>query len=336
MSRRQKGCLSLLLALMLVSPAHAQDSSITPTDSSMQRITPQGGDDSDSMLSTHPVKKAPPQPSAPPPAAPTQAAPAILGGDDPAITPASPPPAPVAPTTTTVSTSPFKAATPAAVPATPSAAASANPAELIKPGSYQPTKIPFGRSSSAPVPGAPEVPSGPHTAVAVPVSGVDAVEVSEPAPPAPVAPGADPVNEDAAKPTELTSPIFDGAQDSGAPRKIVFRALNKVTGQSTLFTTKPNDTVKFGKIEITAIMCRTSIPTSQTDYAGLLDIREQQPDTKLGLKPLFRGWMYASSPSITGLEHPIYDVTMVSCDIAGTEPKPPEKEEKKAPEKKKK
>ena len=134
--------------------------------------------------------------------------------------------------------------------------------------------------------------------------------VSEPAPPTPVAPEADPAKEDPALPTEFSSPIFDAATDNGAPRKIILRVLNKVTAQAAQIEAKPGETIKFGQLEITAMMCRISAPNSQRDDAGLLDIMERLPENG-SLKPLFRGWMYASSPSVTALEHPVYDVAMV-------------------------
>lgn len=183
-------------------------------------------------------------------------------------------------------------------------------------------KVPFGRAEPAPV-----IPNGPHTTVSVPVVDVQALDAPEAEPPTPIAPEADPAQEDPAEPTELTSPIFVEEEGSVQPRKIILRALNKVTAQSAVLNLKPNETVKFGQLEITAVTCRTSSPTSQTDYAALLDISEKLPmkDKKEDLKPLFRGWMYASSPSITALEHPVYDVTMVKCDIASAAPKKDEK-----------
>ena len=202
------------------------------------------------------------------------------------------------------------------------------PAAAPKPNMFQPAKVPFKRASES-YPGAgKEIPSGPHTAVAVPVGDVDAVEVSEPAPPTPPAAGADPVKEDETMPTELTSPIFEGAEDNGGPRKIIIRILNKVTAQAMLFKSRPNDVVKFGKLTVNTVMCRNSAKNSQSDSAALLDIREELPGKEGGVKQLFRGWMYASSPSITALEHPIYDVTMVACEIAADLPKPEEKSDK--------
>ena len=218
---------------------------------------------------------------------------------------------------------------PASVPPAPTPPAPPTHSSA-QPNSYQP--VPFGHAS---MPAASQVPSGPHSTEAVPVGTVDAIAVSEPAPPTPVAPGADPVKEDAAAPTEFNSPIFEGLKDDGLPRKISIRALNKVTAQSVLYKLRPGETANFGRLQITALMCHTSIPTSQTDYAGLLDIQEKLPG-KDGIKPIFHGWMYASSPSVASLEHPIYDVTMVACDIATPEPKDEPKTDKKPAAKTKK
>lgn len=180
---------------------------------------------------------------------------------------------------------------------------------------YQP-KIPFGRAE----PSGPVIPSGPHKTEAVPVVGVDSVEASEAAPPTPVAPEADPVQQDPEVPTELTSPIFEPEQGILTPRKIVIRVLNKVTTQAQLISFKPRDTSKIGQLQITAVTCQKSSEKSQADAAGLLEIGELPASDKEKIKPLFRGWMYASSPSVTALEHPIYDVTMVRCEMVGSEP----------------
>lgn len=276
---RQLLCVAGISAIAATAYAAPEAGVIAPLPP-LERITPVEQDATDAgMLTTHSKPEQPAKPSASLP---------WSQPDEPlARQPASP-----------AALSPLAAPQPAAAP---SGAAT-----------YQP-KSPFGRSESA----GPVVPSGPHTTVAVPVVDVDAVESSEAAPPTPVPPEADPAKEDPAEPTELTSPIFSEDQDPALPRKTVLRALNKVTAQSELISLKPNETMKFGQLEITAITCRTSAPESQTDYAGLLDISERVTTAKEEkLKPLFRGWMYASSPSITALEHPVYDVTVVECRMA--------------------
>lgn len=277
---------------------HAVAQGLAPLPNDQQRITPLDQNANEDMLSTHPVAKRPVL--VPPPSA--------------LVPPLSeqklvPPPSATQP-------APF----------------GGSGAVAGKPNNYLPTKSPFGRAT----PTGPEVPSAPHNTVATPVGVVDSVEVSEPAPPTPPPVGADPVTEDPAAPTEFTSPIFETATDDGSPRKIVFRVLNKVTAQSSLFKARPGESAKFGRLEVIAEMCRVSAPNSPTDYAGLLDIREHLPGKEGGVKNLFHGWMYASSPSISGLEHPIYDVTMVTCELANAVPKEEAKTTKKPTNSKKK
>jgi len=212
---------------------------------------------------------------------------------------------------------PWQKAEPADAPAVAAAPFAPATDTTAKPNAVYQPKIPFGHAE----PSGPVVPSGPHSTEAVPVVGVDAVEASEAAPPTPVEPEADPVQQDPAEPTELTSPIFEAEENALTPRKIVIRVLNKVTAQAQLISFKPNETGKVGKLQITAITCQRSAERSQTDYAGLLDIAELPATDTDKPKPLFRGWMYASSPSITALEHPVYDVTMVRCELLGAEQK---------------
>jgi hypothetical protein len=215
---------------------------------------------------------------------------------------------------------PWHEAEPTAQPVAPAVTPAAE-----APASYKP-KIPFGRGEAA---NNPVIPDGPRAAVAVPVVDVEEIDASEPVEPTPLPPEADPAQEDPAEPTELTSPIFEVEKGAGGPQRIHLRALNKVTAQSELIEAKPGEKFMFGQLEITALNCRTSSPTSQTDYAALMEIAEHLPGKK-GIKPLFRGWMYASSPSIAALEHPVYDVTMVRCKELSA-PKPAEKPaEKKA------
>lgn len=291
MNRRFK-LLCVTAALVWTAASYAQEGT---GDSSMQRITPAEQNATDAgIMTTH--KEAAPEKS-----------------NNVLPMPWSQPEEPLANQPATANTlSPFAAPAQAPAPAPTAAQAPGAPA------TFQP-KIPFGRGEAG---NAPVVPSGPHTTVAVPVVDVDAVEAAEPQPPTPTPPEADPAKEDPAEPTELTSPIFNEDKEPDAPRRTVIRALNKVTAQSELISLKPNETMKFGQLEITGITCRTSAAESQTDFAGLLDISERVTTAKQEkLKPLFRGWMYASSPSITALEHPVYDVTMVECKMIAPAPK---------------
>lgn len=189
--------------------------------------------------------------------------------------------------------------------------------------------IPFQRSTPY---GSQAVPAPLPMNQAVPTETIDGIEVTEPAAPAQAPVGADPVSEDPAAPTELTSPLFSTDIDDKTPRTMKLRVLNKVTARAQTLTAKPGETLSFGKLTIEARQCYRSVPSSLSDSVALLAIYEQTPERKEP-KLLFQGWMYASSPSITALEHPIYDVTMVDCtmrdqapaDAVKTEEKPKKK-----------
>lgn len=194
----------------------------------------------------------------------------------------------------------------------PTAAPKGDALPWLKDGEGKPAEyVPFQRATPY---GAQAVPAPLPMNRAVPVENIDGIEMSEPAAPMmPPIDEANPVAEDPAAPTELTAPLFAASTDTKTPREIVLRVLNKVTTHAQDLTLKPGESTHFGKLEIEATNCFISMPSSQSDSVALLTIREAQIDKKALPKLLFHGWMYASSPSLTALEHPIYDVTMIDC-----------------------
>lgn len=179
--------------------------------------------------------------------------------------------------------------------------------------------VPFGRASAevyAPVP------TGPRDVTAAPVDEVGIV--SEDLAPA-VAAAPIPLSpKDPTEPTPQTTPIFETEGPNTVPmRHVVLRALNKVTGHTTSVEGMTGEVLRFGNLEIIAKSCRKSAATSQLDYASLLAISELKPDE--ASKELFSGWMYASSPSLVALEHPVYDVAVVKCAVSKQAAKAPEK-----------
>lgn len=186
--------------------------------------------------------------------------------------------------------------------------------------------MPFGPSTASQER---PVTKGPPSVDAVPVENVDTIETGEPLPAESVENEADPVKEDPSQPTQLTAPIFT-AQSTAAQRISVLRVLNKVTTRTEKLELKEAQSLISGKLRVSASHCQHSDPTSLPDDAALITVSEiiaaDQPD-----KLLFSGWMYQSSPSINGLEHPIYDVTLVACKDPPQPVKPLEKKGSKKP-----
>jgi len=111
---------------------------------------------------------------------------------------------------------------------------------------------------------------------------------------------------------------------------IVLQGLNKVTGTTSKLEGPLGTVQRFGTLEIVARRCWKAPPEERPENAGLLEISE----LKSGEEPkqIFLGWMFASSPGLSGLEHPVYDITVLDClvkDDAEKLDKPAEKSEAK-------
>ncbi|WP_425531997.1 DUF2155 domain-containing protein [Ancylobacter koreensis] len=91
----------------------------------------------------------------------------------------------------------------------------------------------------------------------------------------------------------------------------VFSGLDKITGRIISFDVAINETVQFGALRITPRACYTRPETEQQNTTGFVEVQEIALDGKV--QPLFGGWMFASSPGLHGVEHPIYDVWLSDC-----------------------
>jgi hypothetical protein len=99
------------------------------------------------------------------------------------------------------------------------------------------------------------------------------------------------------------------------------QALDKISARTTKFAVPFGQSVKFGTLMISVTDCRKNPPEEQTESAAFLDIQEIDPGA--APKKLFHGWMFASSPALNPLEHPVYDVWVLDCSTAsGSSAKP--------------
>jgi hypothetical protein len=91
----------------------------------------------------------------------------------------------------------------------------------------------------------------------------------------------------------------------------VLQGLDKVTARVSTFEAPIDQPVRFGTLEITVKTCNKRPPEEPPESAAFLEIRELRP----GEAPVerFTGWMFASSPGLNGLEHPVYDVWVLDC-----------------------
>lgn len=105
----------------------------------------------------------------------------------------------------------------------------------------------------------------------------------------------------------------------------VFAGLDKITGRIISFEVAIDETVQFGALQITPRVCWTRPPTEAPQTDAFTEVDEVTFNNEY--RRIFTGWMYAASPGLHGVEHPIYDVWLTDCK-GGTElvvdPKEPE------------
>ena len=102
----------------------------------------------------------------------------------------------------------------------------------------------------------------------------------------------------------------------------VFSGLDKITGRTIAFEAALGETVQFGSLQITDRACYTRPATEAPQTISFIEVDEVDADKKY--KRVFSGWMFAASPGLHGIEHPIYDVWLTGCRGGHeAEPSPP-------------
>lgn len=95
-------------------------------------------------------------------------------------------------------------------------------------------------------------------------------------------------------------------------RRAVFAGLDKITGRTTAFDAAIGETVQFGALQVTPRACYTRPPTEATNTDAFVEVDEVTLQGEI--KRIFTGWMFASSPGLNAVEHPIYDVWLTGCE----------------------
>ena len=103
----------------------------------------------------------------------------------------------------------------------------------------------------------------------------------------------------------------------------VFSGLDKITGRITSFDAAIGETVQFGALQVTARACYSRPPTETPLTDGFVEVDEVTLQGEV--RRIFTGWMFAASPGLHAVEHPIYDVWLVDCKgaaqaVADTQP----------------
>lgn len=104
------------------------------------------------------------------------------------------------------------------------------------------------------------------------------------------------------------SPMFSTQMENRGGAKL--RVLDKITARTSTIDVKVGQSASFAALRITLRACRENPPTEAPESAAFLEIAEHSPE---GVQPAFSGWMFASSPALSAMEHAVYDVWVLGC-----------------------
>lgn len=105
---------------------------------------------------------------------------------------------------------------------------------------------------------------------------------------------------------------------------VVLQGLDKITARVSTFEIEVGKTGSFGVLSIEVKSCKKKPPTEPPEKVAFMVINDLKPGEKI--IEVFKGWMFASSPSLNGLEHPVYDVWVLDCKKLSIQSKPSEDE----------
>jgi hypothetical protein len=118
-----------------------------------------------------------------------------------------------------------------------------------------------------------------------------------------------------------------GAREMEKLPIVKLQSLDKITARTMTFEAKVGSTVKFGPLYIKVQSCQKAPPVEPPESAAFLQIWQVNADAVA--EWVFSGWMFASSPALSSMDHPIYDVWVLDClERKSGEPPPPEQQAK--------
>ena len=96
----------------------------------------------------------------------------------------------------------------------------------------------------------------------------------------------------------------------------VLRGLDKVTARTRDFEAPIGELVEYGALGITVRYCRKRPPEEPPEVFAFVQVQDRRTDgfgVETEGETIFSGWMFASSPALNPLEHPVYDVWVIDC-----------------------
>ncbi len=122
--------------------------------------------------------------------------------------------------------------------------------------------------------------------------------------------------------TEITSPP---EEDAFAPEKnivtngVTLQGLDKQTARVFIIDANVGQSIEFGTLKMMVHHCEKAPLDDRQESMAFVTITEEKQNTPP--QKLFSGWMFASSPALSALDHPIYDVWVKECKNVNQKPK---------------
>ena len=94
----------------------------------------------------------------------------------------------------------------------------------------------------------------------------------------------------------------------------ILGALNKVSGKISKIKVEDNEEFSFGTLKIIVSSCKKSLPEDPPENLAFVQIWDTKIDSDQ--TKIFNGWMFSSSPSISAVDHAVYDVWVIECMVS--------------------
>jgi hypothetical protein len=122
----------------------------------------------------------------------------------------------------------------------------------------------------------------------------------------------------------LAAGMFAGAASAERVTNPVaeFAGIDKITGRIINFDVYIDETVQFGALQVTPRVCYSRSKDEEPKTDSFVEVDEITLDRKI--RRIFTGWMFAESPGLNAVEHPVYDVWLKSCKEKSDVPPPDE------------
>ena len=100
-----------------------------------------------------------------------------------------------------------------------------------------------------------------------------------------------------------------------------FYGIDKITGRIITFDVYIDETVRFGALHVTPRVCYSRPVTETPKTTTFVEVDEITLDRQI--RRIFTGWMFADSPGLNAIEHPVYDIWLKDCKMTSEEAPPP-------------